>query len=137
VFKGDRFIINVVNALKDDTMERSTSIVCNSKTVTFILLLTTSQHWHGLYQEGTNYADGPVGITQCPISPGQSFLYDFSVPDQAGTFWYHSHFCESYFCYTIPRSYPLSTATQYCDGLRGPLVIYDPLDPHRPLYDGQ
>ncbi|KAF7965048.1 hypothetical protein HWV62_829 [Athelia sp. TMB] len=23
----------------------------------------------------------------------------------------------------------------YCDGLRGPLVIYDPLDPHRSLYD--
>jgi hypothetical protein len=26
-------------------------------------------------------------------------------------------------------------ATQYCDGLRGPLIIYDPRDPHRSLYD--
>lgn len=25
--------------------------------------------------------------------------------------------------------------TQYCDGLRGPLVIYDPDDPHAALYD--
>lgn len=25
--------------------------------------------------------------------------------------------------------------TQYCDGLRGPLVVYDPLDPHAKLYD--
>ena len=35
-----------------------------------------------------------------------------------GTYWYHSHF-----------------KNQYCDGLRGPLVIYDPKDPHRALYD--
>ena len=25
--------------------------------------------------------------------------------------------------------------TQYCDGLRGPLVIYDPHDPYKHLYD--
>jgi hypothetical protein len=24
---------------------------------------------------------------------------------------------------------------QYCDGLRGPMVIYDPNDPHQSLYD--
>ncbi|KAF8169811.1 yellow laccase [Pholiota molesta] len=87
-FKGDTF-------LTDTTMLTSTSI-----------------HWHGLFQEGTNWADGPVGVNQCPISPGHSFLYQFSVPDQAGTFWYHSHH-----------------STQYCDGLRGPLVIYDNDDP--------
>jgi len=26
-------------------------------------------------------------------------------------------------------------ATQYCDGLRGAMVVYDPQDPHLPLYD--
>ena len=26
-------------------------------------------------------------------------------------------------------------AVQYCDGLRGPMVIYDPDDPHAELYD--
>ena len=26
-------------------------------------------------------------------------------------------------------------ATQYCDGLRGAIVIYDPDDPHSALYD--
>ena len=36
----------------------------------------------------------------------------------AGTFWYHSHIM-----------------TQYCDGLRGVLVVYDPQDPHAHLYD--
>jgi iron transport multicopper oxidase len=25
--------------------------------------------------------------------------------------------------------------TQYCDGLRGPIVIYDPNDPQASLYD--
>ena len=35
-----------------------------------------------------------------------------------GTFWYHSHF-----------------KNQYCDGLRGPMIIYDPEDPHMSLYD--
>ena len=35
-----------------------------------------------------------------------------------GTFWYHSHL-----------------STQYCDGLRGPMVVYDPYDPHAHLYD--
>ena len=57
-------------------------------------------------------------ITQCPISAENSFLYDFTATGQAGTFWYHSHL-----------------STQYCDGLRGPMVVYDPEDPHAGLYD--
>lgn len=28
----------------------------------------------------------------------------------------------------------LSPATQYCDGLRGAMVVYDTLDPHRSRY---
>ncbi|KAK7041765.1 laccase, multicopper oxidase, benzenediol:oxygen oxidorectuctase [Paramarasmius palmivorus] len=98
---GDTMKINVVNNLNDGTMLQSTSI-----------------HWHGFFQKGTNWADGPAFINQCPIAHGHSFLYQFDVPDQAGTFWYHSHL-----------------STQYCDGLRGPLVIYDPNDPFADLYD--
>jgi len=41
------------------------------------------QHWHGLFQKTTNYADGPSFVTQCPIIPQEEFLYDFRVPDQA------------------------------------------------------
>lgn len=37
---------------------------------------------------------------------------------KTGTFWYHSHL-----------------SLQYCDGLRGPLVVYDPFDPAAHLYD--
>lgn len=40
---------------------------------------TTSLHFHGLYQNGTNDMDGAVGVTQCPIPIGGSFTYSFSV----------------------------------------------------------
>ncbi|RPD52896.1 hypothetical protein L227DRAFT_596513 [Lentinus tigrinus ALCF2SS1-6] len=82
------------------------------------LVTPTSIHWHGLFQHTTAWADGPAFVTQCPIITGDSFLYNFHAAGQAGTFWYHSHI-----------------STQYCDGLRGPLVIYDPNDPYKHLYD--
>lgn len=66
----------------------------------------------------TAWADGVPFVTECPIIPDQSFLYNFSAAEQTGTYWYHSHF-----------------EVQYCDGLRGPLVIYDPNDPLQYLYD--
>merc|ERR1712004_872260 len=31
----------------------------------------TSIHWHGQYQQGSQWADGVPGVTQCPISPGE------------------------------------------------------------------
>lgn len=39
----------------------------------------TGLHFHGLYQNGTNDMDGPVGTTQCPIAPGMTFTYEFDV----------------------------------------------------------
>ncbi|KAI0820681.1 laccase [Trametes gibbosa] len=99
--KGDNFQLNVIDNLTNETMLKSTTI-----------------HWHGFFQHGTNWADGAAFVNQCPIATGNSFLYDFTATDQAGTFWYHSHL-----------------STQYCDGLRGPMVVYDPSDPHADLYD--
>jgi iron transport multicopper oxidase len=40
---------------------------------------TTSLHFHGLYQTGSNNMDGPVKVAQCPIPPGDSFTYAFFV----------------------------------------------------------
>ena len=40
---------------------------------------TTSLHFHGLYQNGTNEMDGPAGVVQCPIGPGETFTYTFQV----------------------------------------------------------
>ncbi|KAG1765828.1 laccase [Suillus placidus] len=99
--KGDTFKINVKNQLSDESMLTSTSI-----------------HWHGVFQRHSNQMDGVAFVTQCPIAPGHSFLYEFNAGNQVGTHWYHSHY-----------------GVQYCDGLRGPLIIYDPDDPYRSLYD--
>ncbi|KAJ6562198.1 laccase T2 copper depleted [Mycena capillaripes] len=82
------------------------------------MLLSSSIHWHGFFQPNNSWSDGVAFVTQCPIATGNSFLYTFPTNNQAGTFWYHSHL-----------------STQYCDGLRGPLVVYDPADPHASLYD--
>ncbi|KAF8651856.1 hypothetical protein AX16_004630 [Volvariella volvacea WC 439] len=99
--KGDDFEIEVDNQLTVEILRKSTSI-----------------HWHGLFQRGSAWADGPAFVTQCPIAPGNTFTYEFTPTDEVGTFWYHSHL-----------------DAQYCDGLRGPFVIYDPNDPHLALYD--
>lgn len=38
----------------------------------------------------------PLSIAILTRTQNNSFLYDFKVPDQAGTFWYHSHLCASF-----------------------------------------
>ncbi|KAJ7130380.1 laccase 1 [Mycena epipterygia] len=82
------------------------------------MLRSTSIHWHGFFQKNNSWADGPSFVNQCPIAANHSFLYTFPTTTQAGTFWYHSHL-----------------STQYCDGLRGAMVVYDPEDPNKLLYD--
>lgn len=51
----------------------------------------TSIHWHGL--EVPNEMDGVGGVTQSPIKPGETFIYEFTLY-QSGTFMYHSGFNE-------------------------------------------
>ncbi|MGV1955517.1 multicopper oxidase family protein [Agrobacterium sp. 22-214-1] len=48
----------------------------------------TTVHWHGIRLP--NAMDGVPGLTQPPIKPGESFVYEFK-PTDAGTFWYHPH----------------------------------------------
>ncbi|XP_009593041.1 laccase-4-like [Nicotiana tabacum] len=50
-----------------------------------------SIHWHGVRQLRTGWADGPAYITQCPIQPGQSYLYNFTITGQRGTLFWHAH----------------------------------------------
>ena len=40
---------------------------------------STSLHWHGLYQRGSNTMDGVVGVTQYAVPPGGSYTYIFTV----------------------------------------------------------
>ncbi|KAE9398107.1 laccase 2 VT [Gymnopus androsaceus JB14] len=93
---GDNFQINVIDSLTNDTM-----------------LLSTSIHWHGLFQATTNWADGPyvykqrflyLTLTRGPVKLAPS-----------GTILICLH----------------STA-MVCVDL---LFIYDPDDPYADLYD--
>ncbi|KAG1888613.1 Cupredoxin [Suillus subluteus] len=100
--KGDDFAIEVVNELKDESM-----------------FLSTSVHWHGLFENGTNYADGTSFVTQCPIAQNHSF-YTLSL--------LRTRQAPSGIIVIIPSN-------MKCDGLRGPLVIYDLQDPLAYMYD--
>ena len=96
VDKGDQLVVNMYNGLGD----KSTSI-----------------HFHGMFQNGTNNMDGPSMVTQCPIPPGSSFTYNFTV-NQNGTYWYHCH-------------------TDYCypDGYRQALIVHDTESYFHDMYD--
>ncbi|KAF7845427.1 laccase-7-like [Senna tora] len=48
-------------------------------------------HWHGIFQIGSQWADGPEYVTQCPIRPGQNYTYRFTITGQEGTLWWHAH----------------------------------------------
>jgi FtsP/CotA-like multicopper oxidase with cupredoxin domain len=56
--------------------------------VTNRLPASTSVHWHGLILP--NGMDGVPGITQPPIPPGETFVYEFTFAFP-GTFMYHPH----------------------------------------------
>ncbi|XP_031265112.1 laccase-4-like [Pistacia vera] len=50
-----------------------------------------SIHWHGIRQLRTGWADGPAYVTQCPIQPGQTYVYNFTITGQRGTLLWHAH----------------------------------------------
>ncbi|GME68217.1 unnamed protein product [Ambrosiozyma monospora] len=70
VNKGDRVIIYLNNGFEKES---------------------TSLHVHGLFQHNTTQMDGPPMLNQCSIMPGDTMIYNFTVPDQVGSYWYHSH----------------------------------------------
>ncbi|KAL0580994.1 Laccase-1 [Marasmius crinis-equi] len=108
-FPGQLFAVN-----KFDTVD----IALHNRLSDPTMRRSTSIHWHGFFQARTSYADGPAFVNQCPIPPGNTFHYAFDTAGQTGNYWYHSHL-----------------STQYCDGLRGAFVVYDPNDPLKHLYD--
>ena len=69
----------------------------------------TTVHWHGIALR--NDMDGVEGLTQAPIAPGATFVYEFTAPDP-GTFWFHPH-----------------SGLQLDRGLYAPLVVEDPREP--------
>lgn len=81
--QGDRLRVSVKNELQEET----------------------TVHWHGIRLP--NAMDGVPHLTQKPIKPGETFLYDFVAPD-AGTYWYHPHH---------------NSSQQVGRGLYGPLIV--------------
>lgn len=75
----------------------------------------TSVHWHGLAIP--NPMDGVPAVTTPAIASGDSFTYDFVVPD-AGTHWFHPH-----------------TGLQLDTGLYAPFIVEDPGGPARYDHD--
>lgn len=67
----------------------------------------TTVHWHGL--RVPIQMDGVPGVSQPEVRQGESFTYDFIVPD-AGLYWYHPH---------------VMAAAQVGFGLYGALLVED------------
>ncbi|KAK7464911.1 hypothetical protein VKT23_006119 [Stygiomarasmius scandens] len=94
-------------------------VTANNKLTDGSMRLSTSLDFDGILFQGENlYNEGTPFVTNCPIGPGDSYTYEVPLGEQTGTYWYHSQL-----------------SVQYLDGLRGPLIIYDPEDPHAELYD--
>ncbi|MCA1007651.1 multicopper oxidase family protein [Rhodococcus hoagii] len=68
----------------------------------------SSVHWHGIALR--NDMDGVPDLTQSAVRSGDSFRYEFSVPD-AGTHWFHPH-----------------VGMQLDRGLYAPLIVENPDD---------
>ena len=77
----------------------------------------TSVHWHGMILP--NNMDGAAKVTQEPIAPGETYIYEFTV-SQVGTFFYHSHF---------------EPDRQQALGMYGALIIDPREQPTQPAYD--
>lgn len=57
-------------------------------TLTNELPVATTIHWHGVMVQPE--MDGPAGLNQAPVEPGETFVYEFTATP-AGTRMYHSH----------------------------------------------
>jgi FtsP/CotA-like multicopper oxidase with cupredoxin domain len=84
--------------------------------VTNKLPAPTTVHWHGIILPSG--MDGVSGLSQPPIPPGETYVYEFTL-QQHGTFMYHSHH---------------DSMTQDALGLTGMFVIH-PRKPTGPKVD--
>jgi iron transport multicopper oxidase len=105
----------LIKANKGDTLE----VTVHNRLTDPTMRRSTSLDFDGIFFSTENaYNEGTPFVTTCPIAPGASYTYEVPLTNQAGTFWYHSQL-----------------SVQYVDGLRGPLIVYDPADPMKHLYD--
>lgn len=97
--------------------------VCEGDTIvvhaTNYLSEGTTIHHHGFSMWATPFMDGVPFVSQYPINPFTTFVYNF-LADRSGTLWYHSHF-----------------GSQRGFGLFGALIVRvpDELNPMKKCYD--
>ncbi|KAJ3809164.1 Cu-oxidase-domain-containing protein [Lentinula aff. lateritia] len=106
----------LITATKGDTLVVTVNNLLDDPT----MRRSTSLDFDGLFvNTPDSFNEGSSFVTTCPVAPNASYTYTIPLVDgQAGTFWYHSQL-----------------SVQYVDGLRGALVVYDPEDPLKDLYD--
>jgi iron transport multicopper oxidase len=106
----------LIKAQKGDTLV----VTVNDKLTDDTMRRSTALDFDGIFISTANsFNEGSPFVTACPIAPGASYTYTIPlINDQTGTYWYHSQL-----------------SVQYVDGLRGPLIVYDPEDPLADLYD--
>lgn len=75
-------------------------------------------HWHGIHMPGTPFFDGSRGVTQNAIDAGSNMTYTWKAWPE-GTHYYHSHM----------------DSVQSARGIRGPIVVKNPEDPFKDMYD--
>jgi FtsP/CotA-like multicopper oxidase with cupredoxin domain len=80
---------------------------------------STIVHWHGL-----DLPEAADGHPRLAVASGGSYVYEFTVTDPAGTYWYHPH----------PH---MQTGSQVYRGLAGLLVVEDPREKMLALPSGQ
>ncbi|KXN92680.1 Laccase-2 [Leucoagaricus sp. SymC.cos] len=112
--KGDVLRVTVNNKLVNPFLDQASVAGTDAK-----MRRSTAMNFDGIFFHTANaFNEAEPFVNACPIAPNDSYTYDVPLGGQTGTFWYHSEL-----------------SVQYVDGLRGPLIVYDPEDPHRSLYD--
>jgi FtsP/CotA-like multicopper oxidase with cupredoxin domain len=76
-------------------------------------------HWHGL-----DVPEDADGHPRLAVGPGREYVYEFTVTNRAGTYWYHPH----------PH---MRTGAQVYYGLAGLLLVTDPEEDALALPSGQ
>ncbi|KAL5269727.1 hypothetical protein ACHWQZ_G003255 [Mnemiopsis leidyi] len=109
---GKSYIVNTINGnIPAPAVHVRKGEVLSVKVANGIAESELTVHWHGLHLRGFQVYDGVEGITQCVIKPQTSYLYEYMVDEQPGTYWYHTH---------------NQKGLLGLDFIRGPLIIHEP-----------
>ncbi|KAL5257604.1 hypothetical protein ACHWQZ_G012504 [Mnemiopsis leidyi] len=109
---GDRtFIVNTINGdIKGPAIHVRRGETLSVKVTNKLSDSGLTLHWHGFHMRTMQVYDGVAGVTQCPIAPGETLLYEFVVDEAPGTYWYHTQ-------------NGVNPSGQ--DFVRGPLIVHD------------